>query len=95
MFRIEQVSRVHFLRLLLLRKNLASYIKKISDFEFFVNQATPGFELGKKDLQSPALPLGHAAKMRPYEIDENIPPLLGVEELLNFFFFIIVLSSCS
>ncbi|KAK7299377.1 hypothetical protein VNO77_45670 [Canavalia gladiata] len=24
--------------------------------------ATPGFELGKKDLQSPALPLGHAAK---------------------------------
>ncbi|KAL3806249.1 hypothetical protein ACJIZ3_000103 [Penstemon smallii] len=29
----------------------------------FVDQATPGFELGKKDLQSPALPLGHAAKM--------------------------------
>jgi hypothetical protein len=26
------------------------------------NQATPGFELGKKDLQSSALPLGHAAK---------------------------------
>lgn len=25
-------------------------------------EATPGFELGKKDLQSPALPLGHAAK---------------------------------
>jgi hypothetical protein len=32
------------------------------DFEFFVYQATPGFELGKKDLQSPALPLGHVAK---------------------------------
>lgn len=28
----------------------------------FVDQATPRFELGKKDLQSPALPLGHAAK---------------------------------
>jgi hypothetical protein len=27
-----------------------------------VDQATPGFELGRKDLQSPALPLGHAAK---------------------------------
>lgn len=32
-------------------------------FDSFVDQATPGFELGKKDLQSPALPLGHAAKM--------------------------------
>lgn len=96
MFRIEQVSRVPFLRLLLLRKNSASYIskiKKIRDFEFFVNQATPGFELGKKDLQSPALPLGHVAKMTPYEIDENILPLLGVEELLNFFFFIVLSSS--
>ena len=29
----------------------------------FVDQAAPRFELGKKDLQSPALPLGHAAKM--------------------------------
>ena len=29
MFRIEQVSRVPFLRLILLRKNSASYIKKI------------------------------------------------------------------
>lgn len=37
--------------------------KRRRDFEFFVDQATPGFELGKKDLQSPALPLGHAAKM--------------------------------
>ena len=32
-------------------------------FYSLVDQATPGFELGKKDLQSPALPLGHAAKM--------------------------------
>ena len=32
-------------------------------FDSLVDQATPGFELGKKDLQSPALPLGHAAKM--------------------------------
>lgn len=29
----------------------------------FKDQATPGFELGKKDLQSPALPLGHVAKI--------------------------------
>lgn len=36
--------------------------KGIRYFAFFVDQATPGFELGKKDLQSPALPLGHAAK---------------------------------
>lgn len=28
----------------------------------FADEATPGFELGKRDLQSPALPLGHAAK---------------------------------
>lgn len=35
--------------------------EEISGFLF--DQATPGFELGKKDLQSPALPLGHAAKM--------------------------------
>ena len=35
---------------------------RIRDFESFVDQATPGFELGKKDLQSPALPLGHIAK---------------------------------
>lgn len=31
----------------------------------FVDQATPRFELGKKDLQSPTLPLGHAAKTIP------------------------------
>lgn len=30
---------------------------------FFVDQATPRFELGKEDLQSPALPLGHVAKI--------------------------------
>lgn len=36
---------------------------RIRDFESFVDQAAPGFELGKKDLQSPALPLGHAAKL--------------------------------
>ena len=35
---------------------------RIGDFESFVDQATPRFELGKKDLQSPALPLGHIAK---------------------------------
>jgi predicted Co/Zn/Cd cation transporter (cation efflux family) len=37
----------------------------------FVDQATPRFELGKKDLQSPALPLGHVAKtiQKIYEND--------------------------
>jgi hypothetical protein len=29
---------------------------------FLVNQATPRFELGKEDLKSPALPLGHVVK---------------------------------
>lgn len=49
--------------------------KEIRDLEFFLDQATPGFELGKKDLQSPALPLGHAAKkkcMIPYKIAEKV-----------------------
>lgn len=35
---------------------------RIRYFYSFVDEAAPGFELGKKDLQSPALPLGHAAK---------------------------------
>ena len=45
----------------------------INYFNCLVDQATPGFELGKKDLQSPALPLGHAAKtiQKKYE---NTPP---------------------
>ena len=30
--------------------------------KYFIDQAAPRFELGVKDLQSPALPLGHAAK---------------------------------
>lgn len=30
--------------------------------KYFIDQAAPRFELGIKDLQSPALPLGHAAK---------------------------------
>ena len=30
--------------------------------KYFFDQAAPRFELGIKDLQSPALPLGHAAK---------------------------------
>lgn len=40
--------------------------------DFIVDQATPRFELGKKDLQSPALPLGHVAKTIQ-KIYENIP----------------------
>lgn len=36
--------------------------KKIGYVNPFPDEATPGFELGKRDLQSPALPLGHAAK---------------------------------
>ena len=30
---------------------------------FFVNQKTPRFDLGKDDLMSHALPLGHVAKI--------------------------------
>ena len=30
--------------------------------KYFIDQAAPRFELGVKNLQSPALPLGHAAK---------------------------------
>jgi hypothetical protein len=30
--------------------------------KYFIDQAAPRFELGVKDLQSPALPLGYAAK---------------------------------
>lgn len=54
--------------LLLAGNHSAGYIsrteekKKFRSF-LFVDQATPRFELGKKDLQSPALPLGHVAKM--------------------------------
>jgi hypothetical protein len=29
--------------------------------KYFIDQAAPRFELGVKDLQSPALPLGHVA----------------------------------
>lgn len=56
----------------------------MGDFESFVDQATPRFELGKKDLQSPALPLGHVAKTKKvYKIDENTPR----GGLTNFSFF--------
>lgn len=37
-------------------------IRGIKNSEYFFDQATPRFELGIKDLQSPALPLGHVAK---------------------------------
>lgn len=66
MLRIE--NQTQFSRLLLppslasVGKN--SFLKKrtiIFHFKCLIDQATPGFELGKKDLQSPALPLGHAA----------------------------------
>lgn len=45
-------------------KNLQSFLE-LTDSKNFVNQATPRFELGIKDLQSPALPLGHVAKSDP------------------------------
>ena len=43
-------------------QNIKKKRNRIRDFDSFVDEAAPGFELGKKDLQSPALPLGHAAK---------------------------------
>ena len=47
--------------------NLSSSISTIKPkyfikLKYFFDQAAPRFELGIKDLQSPALPLGHAAK---------------------------------
>ena len=43
--------------------NLLSSISTINlKPKYFIDQAAPRFELGIKDLQSPALPLGHAAK---------------------------------
>uniref|UniRef100_A0A2P2NZA6 Uncharacterized protein n=1 Tax=Rhizophora mucronata TaxID=61149 RepID=A0A2P2NZA6_RHIMU len=65
MSRIKEISRVLLPHVFLLGANSISYISKtaIKYFPSFVDQATPGFELGKKDLQSPALPLGHAAKV--------------------------------
>ena len=41
--------------------NLSSSISTMKP-KYFFDQAAPRFELGIKDLQSPALPLGHAAK---------------------------------
>lgn len=59
-----------------MEKILSFCINKMEEtlFDSLVDQATPGFELGKKDLQSPALPLGHAAKMIQKNRSEY-PPL--------------------
>lgn len=73
------------------KKKIESFLYQQNGINYFnslVYQATPGFELGKKDLQSPALPLGHAAKM--IQIYENTPSLKKPnkqrEGVLNFFF---------
>src|SRR3954463_3738577 len=48
---------------LMRRKKLSNSISTIKKKpKYFIDQAAPRFELGIKDLQSPALPLGHAAK---------------------------------
>lgn len=60
MFRINQVSIIPLF--CSAGENLGDLYQQIRDFDSFVDEAAPGFELGKKDLQSPALPLGHAAK---------------------------------
>jgi hypothetical protein len=39
--------------------------------KYFIDQAAPRFELGVKDLQSPALPLGHAAKKIRSKIEKR------------------------
>jgi len=41
---------------------------------FFVDQTTPGFEIGKKDLHSLALPFGQPNQ---YKIDNNTPSLFS------------------
>ena len=56
----------------------------IFHLQFLIDQATPGFELGKKDLQSPALPLGHAAnKNIDMKFFRILPPFLSIEKLKN------------
>jgi hypothetical protein len=51
--------------------NLVTLVPQLRGYEFvefdqyynpkyFIDQVAPRFELGVKDLQSPALPLGHA-----------------------------------
>lgn len=73
---------------------------------FFVDQATPRFELGIKDLQSPALPLGHAAKFHPNPkyikflsiFLDSIPLLVFIwifSFLIIFFFFLDLESHCT
>lgn len=83
MLRIKQISTALFLRFcwviivgLVIAAEELYQQNRIGDFESFVDQATPRFELGKKDLQSPALPLGHVAKriqnrwkISPFELD--------------------------
>lgn len=65
-----------------------SKTKKIGYVNPFADEATPGFELGKKDLQSPALPLGHAAKTI-----QNIPnPLKKRFFPFYYYFFFFLLK---
>ena len=58
----SSIDRPSSFPLLMQGKNLSSSISTIRNPKYFFGQATPRFELGIKDLQSPALPLGHAAK---------------------------------
>lgn len=93
-FWIKQVSRVLSLHLLPLEKNRKFSVstKRNKPFLFSCRyQATPGFELGKKDLQSPALPLGHIAKMIQKKYIQNTPPLKnGVLNLFTSLFYVFV-----
>lgn len=57
---------------------------RIRNFNSFVDEAAPGFELGKKDLQSPALPLGHAAKTI-HNRRKNSPPPFFYQTLVYLF----------
>ena len=61
----SSIDRPSSFPLLMQGKNLSSSISTIRNPKYFFGQATPIFELGIKDLQSPALPLGHAAKSDP------------------------------
>jgi len=50
----------------------------------WMNQTTLGFELGKKDLQSPILPLGHTAnKNIDMKFFRILPSFLSIEKLKN------------
>lgn len=88
MFRIKQVARIFFFRLFPLRKIrgvLSAKQKKEGIPRFLLIRRHPDLNWGKRICSPP--PYRSAMPPEWYEIDENLPPLLGVAGPLNFFFY--------